>query len=736
VALTSGAQVITDKDIDGGTASDTSRITLPKAAKSALDALSRKEATLVYASDEDKVYVGDGSNWIPVGSDAAGSGELNVIDNPSAAVSIDGWVASGAGITVARTQTSSDLPLEGVVDTAIKITPVSGTDYVRYRWTMPASLKQRKLKLEWEQRSLSGYTSGDLKVEVYKNSASNYLGTYTEFSLSTDSSGTTSLASGTGKFQTTFDSDDADYYELRVVRVAGTTAFNIANVIVGPGQIQAVPAVGPWITVNAPPVWNDSPGGSPPPAILSKGTTTYDKLFWRRVGDSMEIRYHLVMTTAGDYGDGNNYIEIPEGLTADLTKIRPASGSFDFAASVLGKASIIYSSSSAVYQGHTFILNDGSGTRISAALTNTAFSGSAISGWDSALSFDIPQRISLLATIPIAEWAGAPNYAGQNDVEYVYSAGTWATGSTSSSDFRYGPSGAAMTGSASGAFTMRVGFLTDISPTDQIRIEFSENQSAWFPAIGAQLGGVACILTNDSTGSGAASSGVVWNRVSGTTNQVDVTFRRYLAIANDDAPASNWPASGAYWRVVKARAGAAVGFGHVAQNSSGLVKSAGQLLGTNTNDSAAAGYVGEYTKAACTSTTGTGTSANTYVDVSGMSVTLTAGDWDIGFDLALALGNTGVAGQVYAGVAIADSSNNIQSDSVAIVGAAIASSTNIFAFSVSRKIRVSISATTTYKVRVRGSSTTADAVRVVSASWTGALSEPDNQSILWARRVR
>jgi hypothetical protein len=47
-ADTTSSQVFTNKDIDGGTASDTSRITLPKASTSTLNGLTRKAGTLVY----------------------------------------------------------------------------------------------------------------------------------------------------------------------------------------------------------------------------------------------------------------------------------------------------------------------------------------------------------------------------------------------------------------------------------------------------------------------------------------------------------------------------------------------------------------------------------------------------------------------------------------------------------------------------------------------------------------
>lgn len=160
-----------------------------------------------------------------------GLGEVNVIANPSASSNVTDWVASASGVTIARTTTANELPLSGVVNTGIKLTPVSGTDYVRYRWTMPVALKNRKLKVQWAQRYLSSYASGDFKVEVYQNAASNYGGAYTEFPLSTDASGTSSIPALIGTFTTNFDADSSDYYELRIVRTAGTSALVLSNVV-------------------------------------------------------------------------------------------------------------------------------------------------------------------------------------------------------------------------------------------------------------------------------------------------------------------------------------------------------------------------------------------------------------------------------------------------------------------------------------------------------------------------
>ncbi len=71
----------------------------------------------------------------------------------------------------------------------------------------------------------------------------------------------------------------------------------------------------------------------------------------------------------------------------------------------------------------------------------------------------------------------------------------------------------------------------------------------------------------------------------------------------------------------------------VAQSVTGAVLSAGQLLGTNTNDAASSGYVGEVLPAAGSQTFSVG-AATTGAYVLLKSVSLTAGDWE-GHGLAI-----------------------------------------------------------------------------------------------------
>jgi hypothetical protein len=199
---------------------------------------------LYYDSVLEKFQAYQDGSWGDLGGgEGTGSGEINTIADSSTATN---WSTSGSGITIATTTTTTDLPLAGIITSAIKITPVSSTDYARYRFTMPAALKQRKLKIAWEQLPLSGYASGDLRLEIHSNPNSDYSGSFSKFNLSTDSSSVTAIPNATGRFQSTFDTDNSDYYELRIVRNAGTTALNIANVVVGPGIQPQGAIVGEW----------------------------------------------------------------------------------------------------------------------------------------------------------------------------------------------------------------------------------------------------------------------------------------------------------------------------------------------------------------------------------------------------------------------------------------------------------------------------------------------------------
>jgi hypothetical protein len=116
----SGA-VITLSDIDGGTASNSSRITLPKASKTTLDGLTRKEATLVYASDQDTVYLDNGSTLSPLGGNFVAYSNENISNGGTISLSLviglqfRRVTGDGAAVEAASAPFGSSAPADGTV---------------------------------------------------------------------------------------------------------------------------------------------------------------------------------------------------------------------------------------------------------------------------------------------------------------------------------------------------------------------------------------------------------------------------------------------------------------------------------------------------------------------------------------------------------------------------------------------------------------------------------------------
>jgi hypothetical protein len=97
----------------------------------------------------------------------------------------------------------------------------------------------------------------------------------------------------------------------------------------------------------------------------------------------------------------------------------------------------------------------------------------------------------------------------------------------------------------------------------ELEICANSNQNVWVPI------GTVWPVAYNSSADDTASAGAQLTNSSTSTTDVLVSFFRYAVIANDDSPAYDW-SSNFRWRVRKTSAGAAVGFGIVAENSAGL----------------------------------------------------------------------------------------------------------------------------------------------------------------------
>lgn len=487
-----------------------------------------------------QTVVNDGAGALSWGS-AGGTGALNLIENPNDASnwSETGTVFNGSPTT---TTTAGDLPLGGIVDTAIQISAsgngAEASEYVSYSFTTPASI-DALLGVYFYMRPGSGFVSGEWTVSVYAGS--------TRQTLSTDSSVATTLPNLSGQFATSFYALPSTAYTLRFARTSGSgsAVLNLANVQVTPG-IQAQGAVvGDWASYT------------PTSSFVTNSNTPTGR--WRRVGDSMEIE--IRQSFSGAPNSTTFTISLPSGYTIDTTKlVDPSTGG-----SVLGIMTAFDGanaySGNAVYNNTTTVRGYGP--------SNTA-------NWTQAVPFTFGSGdvIEGRFIAPIAEWAGSGTVnLAQNDVEYAYNSGTWDATDTTS--FAYGPGGAQTGGSLSADREKTVQFQTPIQATDILTLEVSDDQVNWTPLAGyrnATVGTITALTGGVSTNYGAGL------KDGSTSSQAIVYFARYCGPGGTwDAAGRNW-STGLYWRVKKASAGVPVGFGSATTTSAGLVNTTTQTF--------------------------------------------------------------------------------------------------------------------------------------------------------------
>lgn len=327
----------------------------------------------VYAKTDKKLYKKD-STGLETSIGGSGAGEKNYVANPDES---GNWVASGAGVTVATTTTAAVLPEESKLS-GILITGVSGTDYVRYRFTADDSDKNKKLKIQFALKSAVAYATNDFKVEMYTNTASNYGGSYVALQVQTNSQIPKNDAGAV--LQYTFDSDTSDYYELRITRVTGTSNIVISGVIVGPGIV----AQGAIVS---------DPLSYTPNAAVNQGfgTLTNVDLKWQRIGDSMKI---VGQFTTGTVAAAEARLALPDGFT-----IFSGTGN-----RTLGRWYLEDAIAADIKGGQ--ILTAGGNGYLTFGIQETANAVSPFANRNGATQFTSTTRVHVEVTIPITQWQG------------------------------------------------------------------------------------------------------------------------------------------------------------------------------------------------------------------------------------------------------------------------------------------------------------------------------------------
>ena len=509
----------------------------------------------VYVSSVDgKVHTKDSAGTDSV-LGASGSGELNLISNPSDAV---GWTAA-TGATLATTVTAGDLPLGTMVATAIKITSGTGAsteatlaETNSFAFTTPAAYAV-KTKVELWMRPGSNFINSEWTVSVYAGS--------TRQDLTTDSSSFTYLPNANGKFTTYFDAVASTAYTVRLTRKlnAGTNAgvLNVTNVIVGPGIQPQGAVVGPVTTYT--------------PTVTGLGTGSSTNVGkYTRIGQLMALQ--ITFTKDGSAGTGGTQIDIglPAGFIIDSNAVSKDSS----AVPDLGTG--FHSSTGAIY---TIVYVSTDKTIIRMVSTGGAYLAGSNVGANAAISVN--------AMIPIAEWAGSGTVnLAQNDVAYYYpTGGTWGTGGAVTCSIGQGGVLLGSTAVAGSLFAWTMTPPTPVPIGARPRIDISGDGIHWFPLSGVNIENLRYDGTN-YIGAGVALL---------NNGNISLQFGKYSS-----GVSSAWTAPApAYLRVVIELPGQAVGFGAFQAASStnpagisGLVPALG-LPGRTDSVAVAAGYVGE-----------------------------------------------------------------------------------------------------------------------------------------------
>lgn len=630
VVNTDESQVLTNKDVDGGTASNTSRITVPKDTLTNLQALTRKQGTLVYGSDTNKLYVDNGSLLNEVGSGTA-SGAINYLPQNGLAWNFEDNLSTGwstyANTTPAATPevspggtpsgsftftVSSSSPLR-LTRSAVITKPASnvqGTGVRTNAFTIDQTDTNKQLTLSFDfDSTAAGYASGDIGIFIID---------VTNSTVITPS--ITALPSGKGTFAAQFVTTSSTSYRLVFhVTTTNATAYTVKidTISVSPQLTILGAAISDFVSYTA---------------IITNLPVSAQQTFWRRVGSNIEIAGSV---TASGAATGTISISMPSGISIDTTYF--ANGE-----NVSGSTRAVIS---AVQYNGTIRFVNGTPTVMRFLVNGSAndYNATVPATWANG------SLLSFYGSFPVVGWSSNISLATSRD-EFAFNTGTTTTANGSdTTSFGYGPQGVnfnaiASNVSTASVTTYRCRFVTPIQPTDVIAIEIQRpSDNKWFPVFSD------CFnfqILNSSF------YGMQFVRVSNSNTDIDVSFgnagaKPYNCATYGAANGDPWSGYTSYkWRVRK--------------SSSPLVNQlSGAIVGVQDNSDALAGYLGEYVDSGAITTVSSGVST-AYANIT--SITLGAGDWFVTGTARTELNTgTGVTRNIFA---ISTNSANTTTDHV------------------------------------------------------------------------
>lgn len=324
--------------------------------------------------------------------------QTNYVANQSAGIDTTGWTSTG---TFGIARVTSGLPRANTVGTGLSFTSGGVDEYAQYCFTLDDSDLNTKLSWSWSQAP-SSYAAGDLVAQVYSFATANCGGAATQLYIDQVPSGQDySIPNYTGPLDVTFDTSSNLYYGIRYTRKAGSSTLVVSNVIVGPGEIIAMPAVGPIPSYT--------------PTIQGFGTPTITSMQLQRDGKFLRglVRFSPSSTSSDEARFG-----LPSGLTVGYTN-SPSALLVGRWYRNTSSATTVKAGTLHVLQGQTYI-RFGFDDYTSSQSPTTSRNGDGVSSGTDSIFLDFE--------VPIAEWADTPSYVASAKQAVVNAKFTTATG--------------------------------------------------------------------------------------------------------------------------------------------------------------------------------------------------------------------------------------------------------------------------------------------------------------------
>lgn len=240
---------------------------------------------------------------------------------------------SGGAPTLSCTRTTSS-PIDG--DGSLLITKDAANRQGQgctIQFTIDSAYKAKVLQIEFDYLVASGtFTAGsssadsDLIVYIYDVTNSTLI---EPSSIKLLSNSSTISDHFVANFQTSATGTTYNLIIHQATTSASAYTVKADNFVVKPSQYVYGTPISDWVSYSL------TIGGST--SAPTVGTNT-SRAIWRRVGDSMEIKYYLNQTGAGAAGSGTYLFPLPSGSTIDTNKATVTTNGSGLGGTALGSA--------------------------------------------------------------------------------------------------------------------------------------------------------------------------------------------------------------------------------------------------------------------------------------------------------------------------------------------------------------------------------------------------------------